>query len=49
MFYMYQHDFSVSSLNIIGDRDTDNEAEVYCRYSYTYEHKLATIDIVITT
>ena len=45
MFRSYQHDFSINSLNIIGD---DNE-EIYRRCSYTREHKLAAIDMATTT
>ena len=30
-------------------RDTNKGEEIYYQYSYTYEYKLTTIDIVITT
>ena len=45
MFRSYQHNFSLNNLNIIRDDDE----EIYCRYSYTREYKLAAIDIATTT
>ena len=46
IFRSYQHEFSNNNLNLTGDTD-DNE--VYRRYSYTREHKLAAIDMATTT
>jgi hypothetical protein len=47
MFRKYQHEFSLNHLDVI--RDTNKEEEIYRRCSYTYEHKLAAINMVTTT